>query len=500
MASLISDVIKDVFKEASQKQITLTPDNYHTLFCVAAARRGLSVMECKKLENYISKLDQSYQNELKKMNVRSIDELFAFISSRLNRANPADITKINLAQTMLLKRILHAISLMHNTKAKDLANSSISMLDGVMSVENLNLIRDRWFEFVSHFDDKYLKRLFVYLIGSPYYNITQLEKYGIKQSDDIETIVAKIEKFKDNFKEQDSQYSKICELIIAALVPSIAPSADDDIAIISEHLRQDPALLSSPAMEDDIKRCILKRVRLDQNEIKHRISILDGILNDLNIEIQNFSTTLLNNGSSVDRAIFDMDNISSINDYNTIKQKLQNTSNSLRNEISVMGSRLSNDSRLISNLKERIKELEDMIAKANIQKDELTGLNNKSSFEMELASIEEAKTKYSIDYSIMIIGINDLDGIGSKYGLNAKDAILSTMAKIIQNRCVNGEFIARTKADEFVILVANLDINGSMSLAQTMINDISGYKFRYKDEHIVVSTSCGIAIRSSANT
>lgn len=485
MASLISDVIKDVFKEASQKKITLTPDNYHTLFCAAAAKRGLSAIECKKLENYISKLDQSYQNELKKMNVRSIDELFAFISSRLNRANPTDITKISLAQTMLLKRILHAINLMHNTKAKDLANSSISMLDGVMSVENLNLIRDRWFEFVSHFDDKYLKRL---------------EKYGIKQSDDIETIVAKIEKFKDNSKEQDSQYSKICELIIAALVPSIAPSADDDMAIISEHLRQDPALLSSPAMEDDIKRCILKRVRLDQNEIKHKISILDGILNDLNIEIQNFSATLLNNGSSVDRAIFDMDNISSINDYNTIKQKLQNTSNSLRNEISAMGSRLSNDSRLISDLKERIKELEDMIAKANIQKDELTGLNNKSSFEMELASIEEAKTKYSIDYSIMIIGINDLDDIGSKYGVNARDAILSTMAKIIQNRCINGEFIARTKADEFVILVANLDINGSMSLAQTMINDISGYKFRYKDEHIVVSTSCGIAIRSSANT
>ena len=39
-----------------------------------------------------------------------------------------------------------------------------------------------------------------------------------------------------------------------------------------------------------------------------------------------------------------------------------------------------------------------------------------------------------------------------------------------------------------------------MSLAQTMINDISGYKFRYKDEHIVVSASCRIAIRSGANT
>ena len=53
MASLISDVIKDVFKEASEKKITLTPDNYHMLFCAAAARRGLGASECKKLESYI---------------------------------------------------------------------------------------------------------------------------------------------------------------------------------------------------------------------------------------------------------------------------------------------------------------------------------------------------------------------------------------------------------------------------------------------------------------
>ena len=65
MASLISDVIKDVFKEASEKKITLTPDNYHMLFCAAAARRGLGASECKKLESYISKLDQNYQNDIK---------------------------------------------------------------------------------------------------------------------------------------------------------------------------------------------------------------------------------------------------------------------------------------------------------------------------------------------------------------------------------------------------------------------------------------------------
>ena len=49
MASLISEVIKDVFKEASDKKITLTPDNYHELFCVAAARQELIANECMRL-------------------------------------------------------------------------------------------------------------------------------------------------------------------------------------------------------------------------------------------------------------------------------------------------------------------------------------------------------------------------------------------------------------------------------------------------------------------
>lgn len=483
MASLISEVIKDVFKEASDKKITLTPDNYHELFCIAAARRGLSANECKRLEGYIARLDKSYQDEIKKINVKSIDELFAFICFRLNRANLNDIAKISQAQTMLLKRVLHAINLMHNNKAKELANSSYSMLDGTINVENLNLIRDRWFEFVSHFDTNYIKRL---------------EKYGIKQSDDIETIISKIEKFKYKTEEKNLEYLSYCELLIAALVPSIAPGADDDIARVSEHLRSNPALLTSQAMEEDIKKCILKRVRLDQNEIKQKISALDEILNNLNKQIQDFANTLLDNGSSLDSAIFEINSITSYDEYNTIRQKLQNTSNSLRSEISAMGLKLSDDSKIINELKERIKELEEMMEQSNT--DELTGVNNKNSFEIELANIEEARVKYGVDYSIVAIGINLLDEIRAKYGANAKDAILSTMAKIVQNRCVNGEFIARTNTDEFVILVGNLDKNATNSLAESMINDISGCKFRYKDEHIIVSASCGIATRSECNS
>ena len=148
--------------------------------------------------------------------------------------------------------------------------------------------------------------------------VTLLEKYGIKQSDDIETIISKIEKFKYKTKEKNLEYLSYCELLIAALVPSIAPGADDDIARVSEHLRSNPALLTSQAMEEDIKKCILKRVRLDQNEIKQKISALDEILNNLNKQIQDFANTLLDNGSSLDSAIFFFFFITSYDEYNAI--------------------------------------------------------------------------------------------------------------------------------------------------------------------------------------
>ncbi len=129
MASIVSEVIKDVILEANSKKIVLTPDNYHMLFCEAARRRGVSVEDCKKLEKYISKLDKMYQDELKKMNVRNLDELFAFISSRLNRINPSDFTKLTQAFTLLTKRILQSISLLHNKQARNLANISVQTID-----------------------------------------------------------------------------------------------------------------------------------------------------------------------------------------------------------------------------------------------------------------------------------------------------------------------------------------------------------------------------------
>ncbi len=455
MASIVSEVIKDVILEANSKKIVLTPDNYHMLFCEAARRRGVSVEDCKKLEKYISKLDKMYQDELKKMNVRNLDELFAFISSRLNRINPSDFTKLTQAFTLLTKRILQSISLLHNKQARNLANISVQTIDKKISIENINIIKDKWFNFLSDYNDDYLKKL---------------EQYGIKNSDDLEGIVSKLLNTKFTPSSEDKDYTKLAELMIAALVPSIASSMNDELAAISDEIRAKPELLQSDGMQNDIKKFILKRVDLDKSEVKQKIVILDRILDDINEQIKYFISRVAQNENGISSIKTDLDNIRSNDDYIVVKEKLLHVSNSLEFEIKDFLAKLIEDKKTISNLKARVKELEDMLlqAKEEISSDYLTNVGTKRAFEIELANIEDVYKRYKIDYSICFFDIDHFKIVNDNYGHEAGDTILSTVGKILKKQSRDIDFVGRYGGEEFVVIMPETSKDNAILFAKNI--------------------------------
>ncbi|RUT51112.1 GGDEF domain-containing protein [Campylobacter fetus] len=487
MASIVSEVIKDVILEANSKKIVLTPDNYHMLFCEAARRRGVSVEDCKKLEKYISKLDKMYQDELKKMNVRNLDELFAFISSRLNRINPSDFTKLTQAFTLLTKRILQSISLLHNKQARNLANISVQTIDKKISIENINIIKDKWFNFLSDYNDDYLKKL---------------EQYGIKNSDDLEGIVSKLLNAKFTPSSDDKDYTKLAELMIAALVPSIASSMNDELAAISDEIRAKPELLQSDGMQSDIKKFILKRVDLDKSEVKQKIVILDRILDDINEQIKYFISRVAQNENGISSIKTDLDNIRSNDDYIVVKEKLLHVSNSLEFEIKDFLAKLIENKKTISNLKARVKELEDMLlqAKEEISSDYLTNVGTKRAFEIELANIEDVYKRYKIDYSICFFDIDHFKIVNDNYGHEAGDTILSTVGKILKKQSRDIDFVGRYGGEEFVVIMPETSKDNAILFAKNILSNISNFKFLYKGEDIDITISCGVASRKDSKS
>lgn len=478
MASIINEVIKDAIKEANTRQLVLTPDNYMNVFCDIAKKKGVIVEDCQKLSKFISKLDPSYQTQLSKMNVNTIDELFAFITSRLNRQSSVDITKVFI---LLTKRILQSISLLHNKEARNLANISLETIDKRVSVENLEIIKDKWFDFLSNYDDSYLKHL---------------EMYGVKQSDDLQKIINTILNSKIS-EQEDPELASLADLMIAALVPSIASSMNDELAAICEEIKAKPELLQSKAMQGDIKKIILKRVELDKGEFAQKIAILDDILNGINDKILYFISIFKKNQADVRNIKNDIAQMGANADYTLVKNKLLNIADTLDLEITDFVSKLLNNEKTIKELNERIQDLENRLNQANqeICNDFLTGVGTKRAFESELIRIEEAYKRYGVEYCICFFDIDHFKNVNDSYGHEAGDKVLSVVGRILKKYSRGFDFIARYGGEEFVAILPKTSKEGAVSFANKILRSISGYKFMYKDQEINLTISCGISSR-----
>lgn len=398
------------------RHITLTPDNYMSLFCEISRKFGVIVEDCQKLEHYISKLDTKYQAELKRMHIGSVDELFAFLSSRLDQQNLANLNKTLI---VLVKRLLQAISMLHNKDATALANSSIQTIDSRISVENLTIMKDRWFEFIGNYDDSYLK---------------QLSKFGVKQSDDLEKITSLVCNAKQT--SNSDNLDKIAKLIVAMLPPSIATSINDEFAKISSEIMQNPSLIDSQAMQEDIKKSILKRIKLDESELNLKLSAISEILSDI------ANTFFL-----------------------ATKQKYATF--------------------------EYIKEVLELVKSMPQAR-----LN---SFEARLSHMEEIYISYGIDYHICIFALNDFAILENNYGNEACNTILSTINEML-NKFSSVKIFTFQRENKIFSLFINISDGVVIDLANKLLGAVSDFKFLYKNININVNLKYSFLSRSKSKS
>lgn len=483
MATTIDEIIKESIRELKEEHLKLTPDNYTKIFCGVAKKRGVVTEDCRKLDKYSQRLDESYQKELKRLKVSSMDEFFSFISTRLNRSNIATSEKLVQSLAIMSKRILQATSLLHNKKASNLANASIERLEQRLEVENIELIKNKWFDFITTYDDNFLKKL---------------EIFDINRKDDLEKMSNQIYQALNSIDEAEI-YKKIAPLIIATLVPSIASSMNDELAAISSQLRNNPEILSSDSTQRDIKKFIKKRVELDKSEIREKITALDEILNEINQQIVGLIDS---NVASSDKVVVIKNDLQSIDlkqdSFEAIREKLITIASSLEFESKDLAEKMKSDQKTISRLYQRVKKLEGalIVAKQESKEDYLTGVATKRALSREIQRVEDGYKRYSTDYSLCFMDLDHFKSINDNYGHEAGDIILSTMGKILRRYTRKVDFVGRYGGEEFLIILPNSDIKKAIAFADKVRAIIGNFKFLHKGERIDITVSCGISQRS----
>ena len=125
--------------------------------------------------------------------------------------------------------------------------------------------------------------------------------------------------------------------------------------------------------------------------------------------------------------------------------------------------------------------------------DPLTGLANRRAL-LENINHEKFRNERSEEvFSIIICDIDDYKKINDTFGHNAGDFVLVEISNLITNSLRKQDYVGRWGGDEFLLLLPQTGEDGSRILADNIRDKVDKHDFVYRESHISLSMSFGVA-------
>ena len=480
----INDIVKETLLYLNSHSLKMTPENYKMAFCKVSKQLGFIVEDCRKIETLVGRLSLQYQDELKKFKVTSEDELFSFLIAQLNRIDPKESSKQITHLSALLKRVLQSIEMLHVKDATHVAGATLDKLEYMHSTKDIDIAKDKWLDFMTTYDDSYLARLSKF---------ATVDKRDLKQT--IDNLVTQCNQTPN---VDENLYAEMVPFVIHALSPSIATQVNDKVANLVNEIKNNPEMLSSVAVKNDIKSFLKERVERDKEEVYQQFSSLNNIFEEMSGKFVDFIATGQESGEQTKKIRSEISNIEvSQNAFGEVKEKLLNITNAFEEEASSFTDKMVNNQRKIQNLNKQVKELENKLDKAKKESNEdfLTGLLTRRFLDRELRRAEEAFIRYNQNYSICFMDIDKFKVINDTYGHEAGDLIIATIGKILSTYAREVDICGRYGGEEFLIILPNISLDGGIRFADKIRGIVERYKFIYKGTDIAVTISAGISER-----
>lgn len=127
-------------------------------------------------------------------------------------------------------------------------------------------------------------------------------------------------------------------------------------------------------------------------------------------------------------------------------------------------------------LKEKIKYLQNQLRlyKNLCICDALTGLYNRRKLEEDLQRYIELNERHNINFSVMMIDINDFKNINDNRGHKIGDKVLREVARCLQDNVRKSDRVYRLAGDEFIIIFSHhKDKQAIIKRMRTALNDMN---------------------------
>lgn len=482
----IQSIIKKAVKRLELEGKLLTPDAYAEAFCKEATKAGMTTDDCKHLEKLTTTLNKEFQNDLKQYRIKTMHEFSRFLISKLNRTNPSHCSQTLDAQTVLMRRVLQVIEVLHNKEASDLAHKSLDLLSGSPSVAQLDQYRQSWVNFLTTYDDTFLQTLS---------SLGTIDTTNLK---------ATIENF--NLKSTGAvinssvNLSKVSSLLVASLVPSIASSVNEKIAKVSDKIRNNPQLLDSTDIAQEVKTAISLRIALDKDSVKEMVESIDGVLDKLSVRLIEMIEKSDSSTIEIQQIKKELENYNAkeVTNFKVAHKKLFTIAVALEENTQLLSKDLKNHSGEVALLSKKIAKLEAELeaSRQESKEDFLTKVHNRRALD-DFINIKEAEFKrHGHNFSIIMFDLDHFKAVNDDYGHDAGDAVLSAFAKIMKKEVRAEDVIGRYGGEEFMVVLSESDTKGGVVFAEKVRKHVQKARFMYKGQRIEVTVSCGVSERA----
>lgn len=126
--------------------------------------------------------------------------------------------------------------------------------------------------------------------------------------------------------------------------------------------------------------------------------------------------------------------------------------------------------------------------------DQLTGLNNRTSFSQSLQHEWDLAKRYNAPFSLLMLDIDHFKKINDSYGHIVGDQALKAVAKMIKETIRDSDVAFRYGGEEFVVLLNNTSEPGSSLLAERIRQNIANLDIPIEGSTLKLTISLGAAV------
>ena len=127
----------------------------------------------------------------------------------------------------------------------------------------------------------------------------------------------------------------------------------------------------------------------------------------------------------------------------------------------------------------------------SVLKDQMTDLYNHRAFFMELdASIEHFKAD-GTPFCLAMIDVDDFKSVNDLHGHDCGDAVLVTLANILDGHCGQGDRACRYGGEEFAMIFNDKELDEAKQAMTEILEEFRNTRFGFSDQP--VTFSCGVA-------